>query len=333
MGWSKQIYRSTFVAAAIYNGLFGLWAGFFPEAFFHLMEMSPPRYPAIWKYLGMMIGLYGIVYLWAAYHLDQADLFIAVGLIVKMLGPFGVLLTIRSGEWPARTYSLSVVNDLIWWVPFALFLLRNRRFGTWVQAAAPWICLLLNGIAVLFFSLFLLPGTEIAADLQTRLTFLERNTGLWRVGWVLWGAAALSLVGFFAWWASQLSYSRWTVAGLFTGGVGMCLDLIGGSIFIGWFPEYVEALEGTAMLLTAGLGNGLYAVAGILLTLSTVFSRVWLEGWTWGVWTTAFAFTIMAIFHSPMGMAITGSLMMVLFCPWVAVMGAMFDPQESFERV
>ncbi len=329
IGRSKDIYRLIFVAAGVYNVLFGLWAVLFPEAFFHLMEIPPPRYPAIWKCIGMIVGLYGVLYVWAGLHLDRADWIIGIGLLGKLLGPFGLLLTVLSGEWPARTYSLVVIDDLIWWIPFFLFLLRNWRFKKEIHATAPWICVTLNVIAGLYFFLYLLPGTEIVSELPARTTFIERNIGSWRTGWILWGAARLSLLGFLAWWAGQLAESRWTAAGLLTGGLGLCLDLIGGSIFIGWFPDHIETLERTGMLLTAGLGTGLYCVAGILLTLSTIFSRFWLQGWTWGVWMTGLGFSITVLLRSPVGMAITGSLMMIVLWPWIGVMGALFDPREQ----
>ena len=46
----------------------------------------------------------------------------AVGLIGKVLGPIGLLQLIWSGAWPRSTIVLSLTNDLIWWIPFVLYL-------------------------------------------------------------------------------------------------------------------------------------------------------------------------------------------------------------------
>jgi hypothetical protein len=92
------------------------------------MKMAPPNYPSIWSCLGMVVGLYGLLYGYAAFRLDRAFPIVLVGLIGKIVGPIGWVMAVRSGEWPWRSFLLVLCNDLIWWVPFALFLLRRNRF-------------------------------------------------------------------------------------------------------------------------------------------------------------------------------------------------------------
>src|SRR5216110_55195 len=138
--YRAKLYRLIFGLAAIYNVAFGLWAGLWPDAFFHLLQMAPPNYPGIWQCLGMVVGLYGVLYASAAWHLDRAKLIIAVGLAGKILGPIGLCLAIHSGEWPLRTLSLVVFNDLIWWLPFMLFLMEGTRSAERLRAATPWAC-------------------------------------------------------------------------------------------------------------------------------------------------------------------------------------------------
>jgi len=46
----------------------------------------------------------------------------AVGLTGKVFGPIGLARLIGSGIWPVRTGILCVTNDLIWWIPFSLYL-------------------------------------------------------------------------------------------------------------------------------------------------------------------------------------------------------------------
>src|SRR5258705_1552789 len=142
-------YRTIFGLAALYNFAFGLWAGLFPYAFFDLFHLRRPLYPAIWSLLGLLVGPSGLAYAYAALRLERATPFIAIGLVGKVLGPIGWVLTVRSDEWPLRTFSLVLFNDIVWWLPFALFLLDDTRFGARVRAAAAPACASLNAIAFL----------------------------------------------------------------------------------------------------------------------------------------------------------------------------------------
>src|SRR5438067_9699011 len=85
------IYQLILTLAAIYNIAFGLWACLWPRAFFNILEMPQPNYPGLWQCLGMVVGLYGVLYAHAARALDQAKLVIAIGLAGKLLGPIGLL--------------------------------------------------------------------------------------------------------------------------------------------------------------------------------------------------------------------------------------------------
>src|SRR5213596_1609637 len=70
----------------------------------------------------MVVGLYGIVYLEIARVPERGWLLAAVGLAGKILGPIGLAVLILSGQWPPSTFILCLTNDLIWWIPFALYL-------------------------------------------------------------------------------------------------------------------------------------------------------------------------------------------------------------------
>ncbi len=91
-----------FLLAGLYNLAFGLWAGLRPHAFFKLIEIEPPRYPALWACLGMVVGVYGFLYLHAAWRLERARPIIAIGLLGKILGPIGAAVTVATGELCAR---------------------------------------------------------------------------------------------------------------------------------------------------------------------------------------------------------------------------------------
>jgi hypothetical protein len=128
-GRRAWLYQWVFGLAAIYNVAFGMWAVIWPLSFFRLFEMQPPRYPAIWQCLGMVVGLYGLAYGYAAWRLDRARPFVVIGLAGKILGPIGWAMSVHAGEFPSRTFPLIAFNDIAWWLPFVAFLLEGIRRG------------------------------------------------------------------------------------------------------------------------------------------------------------------------------------------------------------
>ncbi len=118
----KKFHRIVFVAAGLYNMGWGIYTVIDPQWLFKFAGMPPANYPAIFACLGMVVGLYGLVYFEVARQPERGWRLAAVGLIGKVLGPIGLLQLIWSGAWPASTAILSITNDLIWWVPFGLYL-------------------------------------------------------------------------------------------------------------------------------------------------------------------------------------------------------------------
>ena len=118
----RKFHRIVFCAAGIYNITWGLYSVADPPWLFRYAGLPPQNYPQIFACLGMVVGLYGIIYLEVARVPERGWLLAAVGLIGKVLGPIGLAQLIWSGQWPVATAVLSLTNDLIWWAPFALYL-------------------------------------------------------------------------------------------------------------------------------------------------------------------------------------------------------------------
>jgi hypothetical protein len=173
--YRSTIYRLIFSLAAFYNIAFGIWACFWPGALFAMLEMAPPNYPSLWRCLGMVVGLYGLLYAYAAVQLNRAKLIIAVGLAGKILGPIGMFIAFQSGEWPLRAVRLIVFNDFVWWLPFTVFLFEGTRTGERLRAIAPYSCAILNFAATVAM-LFVLRGwTEAAPNIAQRATFIAEH--------------------------------------------------------------------------------------------------------------------------------------------------------------
>ena len=118
----KNVHRAVFIAAGLYNMTWGIWSVSDPQWFFRFTGMPMANYPAIFACLGMVVGLYGILYLEVARRPERGWLIAAVGLMGKILGPVGMVWLIRTGAWPASALVLCVTNDFIWWIPFGVYL-------------------------------------------------------------------------------------------------------------------------------------------------------------------------------------------------------------------
>lgn len=118
----RRFHRIVFVLAAIYNPLWGLYAALDPQWLFRFAGMPPTNQPAIFASLGMVVGVYGILYAEVARAPSRGFLLAAVGMLGKILGPIGLTMLLVRGEWPPRAAILCLTNDLVWWVPFGLYL-------------------------------------------------------------------------------------------------------------------------------------------------------------------------------------------------------------------
>lgn len=124
----KAFHRFVFVCAGIYNLGWGIYSALNPQWLFRFAEMPPLNYPEIFACLGMVVGVYGILYLEVARVPEKGWLIAAVGLLGKILGPIGLAQLIVNGAWPVKSVILCVTNDFIWWIPFCIYL-----FDAWPE--------------------------------------------------------------------------------------------------------------------------------------------------------------------------------------------------------
>jgi small multidrug resistance pump len=311
------LYRGVLWAAAAYNAAFGLWAVLCPSSFFATFRLAPPTYPSIWSCLGMVVGVYALGYAYAARHPERAKPFVAIGLVGKVLGPIGWVLAVRSGEWPLRTLPLVVFNDLVWWVPFAAILLDGTRAGDRMRAAAPWACAALNALAAAALLVLLRPGTEAASDPAGRAAWIAEHPVAWRGGWAFWMASAVALTCFYAWWGARVPRRRIAFAAVAVCALGNAFDLTAETLYVGWLPDDLERVGRAGTLLTGGVANGLYTIAGILLTTATPSLPRWLRAWAWGAWVGGIGLSVSVVADSTPGMVASTAVLMTLFCPLV----------------
>jgi len=118
----RQFHRAVFAVAGCYNIAWGLYSAVDPQWLFRFAHMPLINYPQIFACLGMVVGVYGVMYWEVARRPERGWLIAAVGILGKVLGPIGLAQLILSHTWPLRSIILCVTNDFIWWIPFALYL-------------------------------------------------------------------------------------------------------------------------------------------------------------------------------------------------------------------
>jgi hypothetical protein len=118
----RNLHRALFLAAGLYNLAWGAYSALDPQWLFRFAGLPPANHPQIFACLGMVVGLYGILYLEVARVPERGWPLAAVGLLGKVLGPLGLAHLILTGVWPPSTAVLALTNDVIWWAPFALYL-------------------------------------------------------------------------------------------------------------------------------------------------------------------------------------------------------------------
>ena len=108
--------------AALYNLLWGLVAVLFPIQCFKLFGMEPPLYPQLWQCIGMIVGVYGVGYWFAAENPIVHWPIVLVGFLGKVFGPIGFAMALFNGQFQLK-FGLNIIfNDLIWWIPFFIIL-------------------------------------------------------------------------------------------------------------------------------------------------------------------------------------------------------------------
>lgn len=118
--WMSIVLRT----AGWYNLAWGIFIVLFPLAPFRWADLPEPNYPEIWQGVGMTVGSLGLGYLIAARDPLRHWPIVLIGLLTKLFGPIGFIIAAANGRFPWIAGLTSIVNDVVWWVPFWLILRR-----------------------------------------------------------------------------------------------------------------------------------------------------------------------------------------------------------------
>jgi peroxiredoxin len=128
-------------AAAVYNIVWGLLTVLYPNWLFDLTGLAEPTYPFIWQCVGMIVGVYGVGYWFAANDPFRHWPIVLVGFLGKLFGPIGYASGVVAGALGLQDFPFVAAvppefgvtiptNDLIWWIPFAGMLLGALKANT-----------------------------------------------------------------------------------------------------------------------------------------------------------------------------------------------------------
>ncbi|MEX0816123.1 MAG: hypothetical protein WD027_01655 [Gaiellales bacterium] len=204
-------------------------------------------------------------------------------------------------------------------------------------ATAAYIAAAVNlaaGVVMLAALRYGIPAGE--SDLSARIAYVGDHVLAWRLGWLVWNLAAISLLGFYVVLAARWRARAPILCGvaLLCAAAGLAADLGAETILAVVSPglrgETYAVVESIAVALTGYLGNGLYAVGGILLTVAGRRDLppvlLWFAA---AVWTVALWLSVATLVSSNAGQFASAAALMPLFIVWAALTGRWLSGRAS----
>ena len=188
-----------------------------------------------------------------------------------------------------------------------------------VKSRVAWTCAVVNGAAAVALATVLAPGVSLAPS-PAGAAYVAEHLVPWRLGWALWIAAALSLLAFFWWWGSRLGWPAIARLAVALTAAGVVADVSAESALIAWSLGQPFDIGGP-LRLSGIVANGLYSVAGAILTLRTPVLPPWLAQWSWSVWALGFGLALAAAAGSDEASRLFTAALFALFVPWLVVFG------------
>lgn len=181
----------------------------------------------------------------------------------------------------------------------------------WAVAAAT------NAVAAIALATVLAPGVSLAYG-PDNAAYIATHLGVWRVGWALWIAAALSLLAFFGWWAARVGWPVLARVALAIGALGVVADVAAEARLIAWSADLDV---GGALRQSGVIANACYSIAGALLMLVTPGWPRSIAWWGWAVWILGAGLSVAAAVSSDIGSQVLTGAIFVLFVPWLIIAG------------
>ncbi|GAB1255608.1 hypothetical protein NBRC116494_01100 [Aurantivibrio plasticivorans] len=174
-------------------------------------------------------------------------------------------------------------------------------------------------------------GLPIDSDISSRMEFIATNRTLWTLSWFAWMLSALGLFIFCTIFANKLRSSPLKIVGLAFVGMGIAPDLIAEVNYAFIIPEILVngadeqtflTLETLSIYLTGFLGNGLYNLGGVVLTISAIrqgLIRSWVAIWGVTAWILGLLLSLSIAIGSMAGAELFTASSMVLSTLWMLI--------------
>ena len=116
------------LASAVHSGVWGVFIIALPERSAAVYGFAkPPHELHLWQGSGLFITLLAVGYLLASRNPVQHWGLVLIGLLAKVLGAIGMAQASFFGDVPTKVLWLLPINDVIWWVPFAIIVNNGMR--------------------------------------------------------------------------------------------------------------------------------------------------------------------------------------------------------------
>ena len=120
--WMKYVL----IASGLHSGVWGIFIIVAPTASAKVYGFSEtPHDIHLWQGAGLFILLLALCYGLASTNPAQHWGLVLIGLLAKVLGAIGMCGSVIQGQVASGVLWLIPINDVIWWIPFALIV----RYG------------------------------------------------------------------------------------------------------------------------------------------------------------------------------------------------------------
>jgi hypothetical protein len=118
----RRRHRIVFAAAGTWNIAWGLRTVLDPGWLSRATGITAGAHPELLAGLGMVVGLYGLVYLEVARRPEEGWVPAMAGFLGKLLGAGAFAYFVARGVWPVSALWMTGPNDLVWLRPFGRYL-------------------------------------------------------------------------------------------------------------------------------------------------------------------------------------------------------------------
>lgn len=121
----RRFYQRWFLAATIYNTVWGIAVILFPRVPFDMAGIALPKPDELtvqfWQCIGMFVMVFAIGYWYLYRDPERYAPFALIALLGKIFGPIGFVYGYFTGTMPGIVGLTIITNDLIWWPAFGMF--------------------------------------------------------------------------------------------------------------------------------------------------------------------------------------------------------------------